>query len=515
MKTLIISLSLFLCGGAFSQTAPALGIRDKTPQYEAFTNARIVTSPDRQIDSGTLIIRDGIIEAIGENVPIPEGVTVHDLKGKSVYPGFIDPFTEYGINSEKKEPSDGHSNKPVYESERTGATSWNDAIRSHIDWADHFEPDRKLADEFRKLGFTSVLSARMDGILRGRGFAALLGEGTPNDLLLEPHGVHFASFKRGSSKQEYPGSQMGAIALLRQTFLDADWYHAARTAYETNPDQRKPELNSSIKALDEYESERFLFETSDKLSLLRVDRIAREFSLDVVLVGSNQEYMLIDEIQATDRTLILPLDFPEPPRVKSVGDELDYTLGTLRHWERAPSNPAVLEEAGITFAFTTHRLERHSDFFKKLRKTVEAGLSERAALSALTVIPSEICGLSDRIGTLEKGKLANFFICDGNPFRDKVTVYSTWVAGEEKEFIRLDQADFRGEYEAIVVGKTLKLILTKKVMDLRGTLSMDDVSEKLKDITILPDALHFNLTMDKFELPGVYRSPGQGSVDIG
>jgi imidazolonepropionase-like amidohydrolase len=495
-----------------AETAPPMGIRDKTPQTRAFVNARIVISPNESVERGTLVIKDGLVVSVGEDVTVTDEALVIDLDGKTIYPGFVDPFTEYGLKNAAELNSKKSGQKPVYVSKRIGATSWNDALHPEKAWVTHFEPDTKAAEELLKLGFTTVQSSKMDGVLRGQAFVALLGKGSPNDLVLNADAAQFASYHKGSSRQEYPSSQMGAIALLRQTFLDADWYQAARAAYEKNPLQAMPEFNSSIRSMSSFRGERYVFETEDVLSLFRADALAREFSLDIVPIGSNLEYSRLEDVKATGRIVILPVNYPEAPEVKTVEDELDVTLGALRHWERAPANPAALESAGIEFAFTTHRLKKKSDFLKNIRTAIKHGLSEETALAALTTIPAQICGVADRTGTLEPGKLANFFICDGSIFEEETkepTVYSTWTAGRQTELVPLDQVDFRGEYDLEFRELKLQLKVTGELDRLRGSLSEEKTEIKLKHISAERDKLHFTARLDSLGIEGLVRFSGR------
>ena len=213
------------------ETTPAYGIRSKDPAITAFTNATIQISPVLVIEKGTLVFRNGLIESVGQNVKIPPDATVIDLAGKFIYPGFIDPFTEYGLAKEEKAAGGRRGrgdSAPRYEANREGGNAWNEAIRASTEHVFAFKPDSKASEEFYKIGFTTVQSAKRDGIFRGRSYVALLGDGVPNDLILEPHSLHFLSFDKGTSEQSYPNSMMGSIAIIRQTFMDTDWYQKAR-----------------------------------------------------------------------------------------------------------------------------------------------------------------------------------------------------------------------------------------------------------------------------------------------
>ncbi|UCC44204.1 MAG: amidohydrolase family protein [Candidatus Zixiibacteriota bacterium] len=510
MKKHLLPLVLLVCGNLVAQTTPQLGIRDKSSQCMALTNARITISPELAYDTATIVIKDGIVVDVGPDVQVPPDASVIDLNGKWIYPGFIDAFTEYGISTRDGDGDRHRQDRiPVYEGNRAGATAWNDAIHSETDWVAFFEPSERDSKEWMKLGFTTVQSGKRDGVLRGRSFVALLGEGLPNDLVLNASGSRGISFERGHSRQWYPGSQMGAIALLRQTFLDTDWYLAARAAFEKNAHQKMPEFNRSIEALADFRSERFLFEANDELEIPRAYTIASEFGLSLTAVGTGSEYARIKEIGELEPTLILPVNYPDKPEISTMDDDLDVSLGGLRHWERAPSNAAVLEENNITFAFTTQALEKRSAFLGKVREAIKRGLSQKTALAALTTVPAQICEVEHLTGTLEKGKIANFFVCEGNIFEEEQTLYSTWIAGKKTEFEPLEQTDFRGTYDLSFMDHKLKLDLAGELGKPRGSIKLDTTEIELKNVSAEFDKLHFAADLDTLDIEGLTRFTGR------
>lgn len=514
-KTLTMFATIMFCFSFVNadETTPAYGVRTKNPEITAFTNATIQVSPTQILEKASLVVRDGLVEKVGLNVKIPADATVIDLNGKFVYPGFIDPYTEYGVGQkeQKERRQRGGDGAPKYEATRVGGNAWNDAIHASTEHVYSFNPEAKQAEEFHKIGFTTVQSAKFDGIFRGRSFVALLGEGLNNDLVLRPHSLHFLSFDKGSSEQSYPNSLMGSIAIIRQTFLDTDWYQKARAALALKPNQELPEYNRACEAVAEAvnNNEPFIFETGDKLSLLRSDRIAKEFGRNFIHVGYGDEYERINEIAATKSTVILPLNYPDTPEVGSYEDELDVALEALRHWETAPSNPAILEKNKVEFAFTTYRLEKKENFLENLRKAVERGLSKPTALAALTLIPARICGVSDLTGSLNEGKLANFFISDKDIFDKEATIYSVWIAGKEKEIKPFPEHDFSGYYGLNLDGVTTNLDISGKPDKPSGKLVLGEKKIDLSDVEIQGAKLLFSAKIDTVGLDGIYRFSGR------
>jgi imidazolonepropionase-like amidohydrolase len=490
-----------------AQTTPEYGIRDNTPNLKAFINGRIVVSPQVQLDSGILVIEDDHITAAGVDVDIPHGATVVDLKRRTIYPGFIDPYTNYGVEKPGKRPRG--EGGPQYTADRVGGNALNAAIHAERNWVTDLEPDNKAAEELRSQGFAAVQSVRKDGIFRGRAVVATLGEGLPNDLVLRPYSWHCASFDKGSSRQAYPGSLMGSIALIRQTLYDLDWYNRAHSAYELNASQELPEFNAALEALAAVVNEMLIFETDHEQSLLRAEKIADEFGIPFIHVGSGREYASIDEVAATDATMILPVAYPETPKIETIEDELGLTLAQLRHWERAATNPGVVEGAGIGFALTTHGLKKPELFLENVREAVKRGLSKQQALRSLTTIPAQICDVADQVGTLDPGKLANFFISEGDIFEDEAAIYSVWIQGKEYEVEPLPEVDPRGDYQLNLRTHEMMLSITGSPTKPNGKYEFGSSKGKLDDLEIDKNRLTFAITLDTLAYDGVLRFLGR------
>jgi imidazolonepropionase-like amidohydrolase len=521
----LLGLSSFFVSLLFAQTTPIQGIRPKNPEIFAFTNVTLVVSPHQRHEKATLLIEKGRITQAGSSVILPPNIVVYDLTGYTLYPGFIDAYTNYGV--EKVEPKDGGRWQPETQSEgsRKGGNAWNDAIHSEKSWYQEFKPDEKASKALMEQGFTAVQSLKKDGIFRGRAFVTLLGEGLPNDLILRPQTLHGASFHKGSSKQSYPSSLMGSIALFRQTLLDAEWYAYAHQTYSLYPQQKqkRPEWNTALKALEgtlprksiylqAILQEKFLFETDDELSLLRAGRLVEDFQLRAVYLGSNREYRRLEEVKALNATLLLPVTYPEPPALETLEGAIEVSLATLRHFERAPTTPALCAKEQIPFAFTTHGLKKESDFLKKLHLALLAGLSEASALAALTTIPAEICGVSQELGTLEVHKLANFLIYKGSPFQKTGVLHSVWIQGKEHVITPIPSKQIQGVYEWTLQEKKYELQLRgDSPKSLQGELVHESEKIKLEILSGNPDSLQFLLRLPPHE--SLLRFSGRREAD--
>ncbi|OAV43715.1 amidohydrolase family protein [Lewinella sp. 4G2] len=440
----VLLLAFFLCTCVSAQkTYPYNGVYDQRDGHYAFTNATIHVSPDRVIENGTLVIRKGKIVSVSASSGAAAGAVEVDLKGKHIYPSFIEAYGDLGM-PEVKRGGGGWGDPPQTDTKTEGAFSWNQALRSETDAARLFTIDKKEAKAYREAGFGTVSTHHHDGISRGTAAVVSTAATTENDVILKTNVAHHLSFSKGSSKQNYPSSRMGAMALLRQSYLDGEWY--AR--------QRGEETNLSVEAWNKAQSLPQIFEVGNWQDALRADMVGDEFGKQYIIKGGGDEYERIAALKAAGATLILPLDFPKAYDVTDPFAADLVTLGQLRHWERAPGNAGMVAKAGIDFLLTSDDLKKKSDFAKALRQAVEAGLSKEAALAALTTRPAQLLGIADRIGTLENGKIATFFVTDKDYFEDGASIFQHWVQGNPYALKELNAIELGREYQITIGGKT-------------------------------------------------------------
>ncbi len=413
-------------------TAPALPLAAAgPPAVHALTQVRIVVAPGQVIDSGTVVVRDGVIVAAGADVEPPADARVWDHEGHTVYAGLIDLYVPQSWPEEEAaEPPGGGSSEMMRVVEPQGLHATREAAWLGL--------DDGTRSSLRGAGFTSALVVLEEGVFRGTSALLAVGDGEPARDLLVRSGAQYAALRApsgGNDPEDYPSSTMGAVAVFRQSLLDAGWYRRAWQAYERNPAQARPPVDRSLEALAAVldGSQQLVFHTRDPLDSQRVLRLAAEFELDAALVGHGREYQILDTLTAAGLPLVLPLDFPQPP---AVGDEDDpaysVDLTQLRHWDAAPNNPQLLLDAGLTVVFTSHG-GRPVQLFENLARAIERGLTREQALAALTTTPATWLGVEDRLGTLEAGKLAHLVVVDGDLFVDKPNILETWVDGRRYE----------------------------------------------------------------------------------
>lgn len=455
-------------------TEPLKDVYHNTHSCYAFVNAHIIISPEQSIDKGTIIIRDGYIENIGKDISTPKDATIIDVQGKYIYPSFIDAYTI--LDSSQK---NGIKNVKHH---------WNGAIKPETNAVEYIKNTDKNVEKYRKMGIGVILTHVPDGIFRGNAAIYTTGNKEKQDLLTVPD-IQMMSFNKGSSPDDYPSSLMGGIALIRQTLLDAQWYKNAWQTYLQNPNQQAPEKNISLEVLSQFNG-KYIFEVSNELNFLRAAKIAKEFNLNMIIKGSGSEYKRMQAIKSTGIPVILPIDFPNPYDVSDPETIDNLSLAQLKHWENAPLNPAYFEKQNIPFAITSQGLDKDK-FYANIRKAIQAGLSYKMALAALTTVPAQLLGIEKYVGTLEKGKLANFIICKDSLFKEKNILYQHWIRGEKYEYADMYNQDIRGEYTLSLDNKTLKWIISgKDLNDLshkwilgKDTIKLT-VTQKQKQLTI-------------------------------
>lgn len=450
-STILVALLVWCCGTLLAQaTFPYNGVKDQRDGWYAFTNATIIPKAGQEIEGGTLVIKDGRIVSISANGSVPKGAIEVDATGKYIYPSLIDMYAEYGL-PEAKSVGDRPRQQPQMISNKEGAYGWNEALKPEFRAYEHFVPNEKAAKNWRSFGFGVLSSHQEDGISRGSSVVVSLGSERANDLIIKPEGAHYLSFRKGVSTQSYPNSLMGVMALLRQTYIDAAWYTTAEEG-----------TNLSLEAWNEVQALPQIFAVGDWQEALRAQVLAKEFDKNYLIKGAGDEYQRLSEIKQTGATFILPLVFPDAYDVTDPYDAHQLSLTQLRHWEMAPANPAQLAKEGVRFALTADGHKKSKDFFAALRQAIKNGLSEAAALRALTETPASLLGIADDVGSLATGKWANFLITSGPLFAKGSKIHHNWVQGKPHIIDALPAYDLVGEYRLKAGARAYNLTVKEK-----------------------------------------------------
>ncbi|WP_235033414.1 amidohydrolase family protein [Rubripirellula obstinata] len=459
-------------GQQSTTTSPIVGIRTSDASPVLLHGGTVVTDPGSAPEEKDVLIRGNTIVSVGEDIEALAGTQRIDVSGKRIYAGLIDAMREVSI---KPSQSDRLG-------DASGSGYWNKNITPNIRAADvASQPDSDL-DKLRSQGFTVQLLAPSGGIVKGASCAVLMVDPKHSQRLLKENVFQHVTITvpRGKRRDDYPNSPMGATALLRQTFSDAAWYRDAQRARKLYPALPRPELNLSLAQIGQImESGTFVFDAANERMAQRSIDIAEEFSLSMVLRGSGREYRELDQIAATGKVVLLPVDFPKAPDTKTAQSIRETSLVDWMHWHFAPENPGRLEKANVSFCLTSDTLDDPGKLLSNVRKAVDRGLSAEAALAALTETPAKVLGIERFAGRVEAGMLASLVITDGDLFDDKTKVQETWVAGErfvieknnDQEQDRL-VGSWKLEVPIQGMTKTMKLVIEKKKKSLSGKIAL-------------------------------------------
>ncbi len=488
IRQIVLSLSLFVLFSSTlaQETATPNGIADNRSEALALTGATLYLPDGQYLDNGTLLIRDGLIVDVLPAGDVPDGYFALDMRGRYVYPGLIDINTGYGIPAPGR-PAPG-SGAEVLESSGL-AYNANDAIRAHYRAVQDFKPDQSRAEELRKLGFSMVLSLRADGIARGTSSLVLLGSKNANESVLLADAAAHYSLSKGSSRQSLPSSPMGSIALLRQTYLDAQWYE------QFSP---RPFTDESLEAWINNRSLPQIMEVSDWQQALTLHEVAQEFGTQYLIKTGDDAYQRAPELAATGASLIVPVIFPDTPEVADPFVADDVSFSDLKHWELAPFGLRLLNEQGIRFAVTSAGAEEK--FHENMSLAVRNGLPASVAIDALTRVPAQMLGVENRTGSLQSGRLANLLVSSAPLFTEDARLLENWVQGER--FILADSFDqHRGRYQLQAGDRTLAVTLDVDAANIEASVVDASSGEAVEGTDISVD-LTTEMININFALPG-------------
>jgi imidazolonepropionase-like amidohydrolase len=492
-------------GAAEPNNPPANGPRITDSAWHAVTNVTVHVKPGTTLEHATVVVRDGRIVSV-EGTPAapkpegakdgskdgvkdgakpdkpqatdkpappepaapaaPAGSRVWDGTGLHVYPGMIDPYVE--VDSPRPDPNEPgvHWNKRVTPQRR--------ALDGPV--------DDGLSKRLRDMGFVAAQLVPKGGIFRGSSAVVSLAEPPTSrsgsrppiyrEDVMQAVAFDTGGFGGGGGDSQdrwdsYPDSQMGAIALVRQTLMDSQWRAQGKKALTGGDAALAKEAESMgfgepaaidiLAKRDGGGGQRLMFVIDDELEILRAAKIAAEFKRpESVYVGTGTEFERLDAIKDRLKSggwLVIPLGYPDDPKVDSIGGAADVELRTLMEWEQAPANPKRLNDAGIKFALTTGRIPDRrggrGKFMENLRNAVRHGLPEDRAIALVTTEPAKLLGVEKDLGTVEAGKLASFVVTDGPLLDKKTKVRDVWIDGRRHE-VNAAPTKLEGEYDVTV-----------------------------------------------------------------
>ncbi len=427
---------------------PSLGAAQAGGTW-ALTNARIETVTRGVIERGTIVIRDGLIQAVGPGVTTPPDARVVDLGGKTVVPGFIDLTSTLGLPRPAQPaagggPGGGGGFAAAQQQQRPAGPVGLEPQRMI---AEEFQPDAGDLRAAREAGITAVLSAPGRGAFRGQSVLVPTRDGvTGRDALRSPVALHMG-FQGVQGR--YPGTLLGVMAYERQALYDARRQGLLLERYRQNPrGLERPANDDQLAALVPVVRGELpaFFAADNEREIGRALKIGAEFNLNLAIVGGTEAFRVAGALAAARRPVIVSVDFPRPTAATgwqyraSMRRPLNDSAVTDSAARRAlEGNAAALSRAGVRFALASGGL-RPAEFLTNVRKAIAAGLPRDTALAALTIRAAELAGAAQQIGSIEEGKVANLIVTEGDILGDSGKVRWVFVDGRGHEVVEAPAA---------------------------------------------------------------------------
>jgi len=388
------------------------------PGIYAITGGTVHTVSGTPVPNGTVVIRDGLIESVGANVPIPPDATIIDVAGSHVYPGLIDAQTSLGFAT----PSTRRGPGAPERSERPAEPTPDFLAIRNVKLTDDD------ADARRAIGVTTIVTAPSHGIFNGQSAIVNLGSGPIESRVIKSPAALQISFNTRPT-WTFPDSLMGVMSYLRQTFLDAQQHVFATAVYAKSPSGlERPQENPGLDALRPVLRRELaiVFVADSELMIRRAMKLAAEWNVQYVLSGARQGYAMPAELKNVP--VLVSVKWPVAPADKD--DREDQPLRVIRDRQLAPTTPSALAKNGVAFALVSGA-GKTGDFLPGIRRAIENGLSADDALRATTLTPARIFGVDRQLGTLERGKIANLVVSDKPIFDKESKVKRVFVDGRE------------------------------------------------------------------------------------
>ncbi len=421
--------------------ASPLSAQRAVPTTYAITGARIVPVASAPIDRGTIVVRNGIIAAVGANVAVPADARTIDGAGLTVYPGFIDAYSSIGMPAAGGGGAGGRGGggggfggfgaPAAPAGPRAASATQPPGLQPEILAVDllNWQADALAAPH--AAGFTTALTAQATGIFQGQSAVVNLAADDIASIVVRSPVAQHIGFT--PSRGGFPNSLMGVFAALRQQFFDAQHYRDVQAAYTRNPrGMTRPAYDPSLEALQPVISgqQPVIIQASTQREIERALDFGKEFNLKVIIAGGAEAYKVTDRLKAENVPVLLSTNFPARP-TQTNPDADPEPLRMLRDRAEAPRNPSRLAQAGVRFAFTAG--SSPATHLANVRRAVDEGLAQDAALRALTMAPAELLGVSDRVGSIEVGKIANLTVMRGDLFAPTSRVTQVFVDGRPSE----------------------------------------------------------------------------------
>lgn len=534
-SSLVLLLLLPLLGHAQTKAD------DRPPVTGAYfiENALVVTKPGAAPTMSNVLIRDGLLAAIGENVKAPADAKM--MKGDSlyVYAGFIDGLSHTAV------PKPKDSDRPRYEGYPGTAPNDVAGIQPERSVLEVLKADDKSVAEMRKLGFTAAHVVPHGNMLPGQGAIILLGGDNINDMVVRDATSLFSQFVGG--RRVYPATQMAIMSKFRELYKQAEQAKSHAARYAANPlGMARPETDGTLAAFNgSIDQERpIFFDVSNVKEIYRAMTLQKELGFPLVLANVSDGFRAMDRLKSAGVPLFLSMDLPEDKAGKKKDDEEEEEDPMKAKMEKRraaamdqfTSQAAMMAKAGIAFGFSAMDVKA-KDVRANLTRMIEAGLTADQALAALTTNPAKMLGVADMMGTVEEGKIANLVVSDKPYFEEGANVRYVFVDGMPHEYeVKKKKPKKKGDPEAVVSaagtwsitiaipGQTTdsELVITGEPGDLSGSLKAQGETTDISNVELDGDTLTFDAKVDaggqsislSFELT-IDGDSIEGSVGVG
>jgi imidazolonepropionase-like amidohydrolase len=499
--------------GAFILFSVCVSDAQTRTDVYAITNARIVTVSGAAIEKGTVVVRDGLIEAVGADARVPSDARVLDGTGLTVYPGFFDALTNLGLQTAQppRPPGGGQSTQTPQTPQSN--SNYPTGLQPEVSAFEQLKGGDAQFETNRSAGFTTALTVSRDGVFNGQSAVINLAGDSVSELVIKsPFAEHF-TFR--TIPGAYPASLLGTFSAFRQMLLDAQRLQEVQKTYAANPrGMKRPEMDKSLEALFPVVngSMPVVFNANTEREIVRALDLAKEFKLNAIIAGGQEAWKVAPRLKAQNVAVLLSLNFPK--RTAAVSPDADpEDLETLRFRAETPRAAARLAEAGVRFAFQSGGLTNINDFFANAAKTTENGLSPDAAIRAMTLSPAQILGVDNRLGSVETGKIANLTVVRGDILGKEKTITHVFVDGrlfEQKERPKTPATTGTTTPALAAVGGNFSitievpgqpvpgtLALTQQGAVLSGTISTEvSGTSPIKDGKVTSDGFSFSATVN-------------------
>jgi imidazolonepropionase-like amidohydrolase len=445
LKSTLLALAPLACLVTMASAADG-------PQVYAIKGARIVRVSGPPIENGTVVLRDGVIEAVGDNITPPADAWVIEGKGMTVYPGLVDALSTWGLPSAAPAVAagGGRGRGAAALTAATGAPAVAPTVingpedrpsnSSYVKAADMLVPADRSIETARDGGFTTAVTFPETNLFAGQGAVIDLAGERAGSMVINPSAGQYIKFPNGGGGRSYPGNLLGYMAYIRQIYLDADHYKLAEKIYMEHP-QGLPRPAYDKTLVGVIESPRTLLPANRLVEIDRMIHFSKELKLNSVFYGGEEGWRGAELLAKANYPILVSLKWPVRPADSNPND-VD-TLRILEMRDKAPTTPAALAKAGVKFAFYSDGLTSSRDIMRAVKRAIDNGLSPSDAIRAMTLTPAEIYGVSDRIGSIDKGKIGNIVVADGDIF-----------AGAKIKYVFVDGMKFEPSTEPPTMRRT-------------------------------------------------------------